>query len=196
MVCLSSCQNNGMILTPQITNSSRGFQIEWGILNIFTKENQMLNSFPHKSENTRMHSSRMRTACSLTVSHHILCMPPHNHTCPPPTMHAPQQPHTPPCNHTHCPTTTHAPQQAHMLPAATHAPQQPHTPPQPCTPLQQPCMPLHNHAHPPTPTHTPSNHTCPLPTMYAPWQPHTPPSNHAHPATTHAASPLWTDRHL
>ena len=83
---------------------------------------------------TRMHSSRMRTTRSLTVSRRILCIPPATmHT--PATMHAPRQPCTPPgnhacppqpcmppCNHTCPPTTMHAP--------GNHAcPQQPRMPP-------------------------------------------------------------------
>ena len=59
---------------------------------------------------TRMHSSRMRTARSLTVSPCVVI----SHTCPPPlgaTMHAPQsnhacppeQPCMPPRNHRHPP---------------------------------------------------------------------------------------------
>ena len=61
----------------------------------------------------RMHSSRMRTARSLTVCRSrsiwggacMACMPPTCHACPP-TMHAPL-PHTPPCHA--CPPITHAP---------------------------------------------------------------------------------------
>ena len=90
---------------------------------------------------TRMHSSRMCTARSLTVSRCILCMAPRNHACPP-------QPCTPPAT-MHVPlATTHAPQ------ATTHAPLQPHMSPQPCTPPAtmhapwQPCMRPSNHAHP------------------------------------------------
>ena len=61
---------------------------------------------------TRMHSSRMRTARSLTVSRRIPCTPP-------------QQPHPPPAT-THTPVaTTHAPS------ATMHAPPRNH---QPCTP--------------------------------------------------------------
>ena len=74
-----------------------------------------------------MHSSRMRTARSLTVSYHILCTPPSA------TMHAPPQPCMPP-NHA-CP------------PATTYAPQQPCTPPSNHTP--------HNHACPLATMHTP-----------------------------------------
>ena len=113
---------------------------------------------------TRMHSSRMRTARSLTVSCHILCMPPppHNHT-PPPAIHAPCN-HTCPPNHTSPPTTMHPP-------ATMHAPS--------------------NYA-PPATMHTPRNHACPPTTMHAPPQPHMPPSNHAcPPATTHP--PPWTE---
>ena len=71
-----------------------------------------------KWRKTRMHSSRMRTARSLTVSRRILCTSPSNHACPP-------------CNHTcppattHPPTTTHAPQQPHMPPTNMHTPLQP-----------------------------------------------------------------------
>ena len=126
----------------------------------------------------RMHSSRMRTACSLTISCHILCMLPHNHA-PPTTMHAPNNhahPNTTthqPCNHTH-PLNNHAP------PATTHASQQPHMPPS-------------NHTCPPATTHAPQQPCMPPATTHAPWQPCTspttmhPPSNHAHPpATMHA----------
>ena len=91
---------------------------------------------------TRMYSSRMRTARSLTISCHILCMPPpektmhapwKNHTCPPEkTMHTclpPKKPSTPPGkNHAHPPRKNHA----HM------PPEKPHTPPS-----------QSNHAHPP-----------------------------------------------
>ena len=111
------------------------------------------------SYTTRMHSSRMRTARSLTVSRHILHMPPSNHACPLATMHAPQQPRMPPA-------TMHAPGNHTCPPSTMHAPQQPHTPPsnharprQPCMPSpRQPCM-------PPSKPHMP-----PLP-----WQPHMPP---------------------
>ena len=95
---------------------------------------------------TRMHSSRMRTACSLTVSHRK------NHACPP------QQPCMPPWEHprmpplgatTHAPrATTHAPRSNHTCPprATMHIPpEQPRMPPQ-----EQPCMPPRsNHARPP-----------------------------------------------
>ena len=110
---------------------------------------------------TRMHSSRMRTAHSLTVFCHILCTPPpaimhtpHNHTWNPPQPCMPPSNHTPHDNHT-------CPPQPHIPPAVTHAPQQPHMPP-------------HNHACPPC------NHACPLQpcmppaTMYTPTAMHTP----------------------
>ena len=97
-----------------------------------------------------MHSSRMRTARSLTVSPYLVvshacppweqpCMPPwsnhahppqSNHTCPPrATMHAPwEQPCTPPG------ATTHAPPEQPLTPpgATMHAP-----------------LPRSNHARPP-----------------------------------------------
>ena len=79
-----------------------------------------LCSFWQKNCKTRMHSSRMRTAHSLTVSHCILCTPPCNH--PPTTMHTPPQPCMPslqPCM---------PPWQPHMPPATTHPPKKPHTP--------------------------------------------------------------------
>ena len=115
--------------------------------------NPIFDQLCKKVHETRMHSSRMRTARSLTVSCCILCTPPGNYACPPqlcmpPTaMHAPYnhtcppQPCTPPCNHTH--------------------PPQPHTSPG-------------NHACPPATTP-------PRATMHAPWQPHMPPGNHACP---------------
>ena len=120
----------------------------------------------------------MRTARSLTVSCHILCMSPSatthtpcNHThCPLETMHAPLQPHSPP------PATTHAPLQPCMPPSATtHPPATTHTHP------QQPCMPPSNHACPPTTMYTPQQPCMPPTTMHAPLQPHMPP-NHACPS--------------
>ena len=101
-----------------------------------------------------MYSSRMRTARSLTVSHHIPYMPPTTHKppqpcMPPTTMHTPPQPCMPPiimhapCNHACPPTTTHAPRN-HTCP-----------PPQPHILPQQPCLPLRNHACPPTTMHAP-----------------------------------------
>ena len=124
-----------------------------------------------------MHSSRMRTARSLTVSRHILrthpwkqpCIPPgSNHACPPEQPCTPPQSNhacTPPgSNHT-CPlgATTHAPwEQSHMSPlgATMHA--------TPC-PLGA------------------TMHATPCPpgaTMHSPPEPPRMPP------------PLWTDRHL
>ena len=69
-----------------------------------------------KKTRTRMHSSRMRTACSLIISHSICharlpAMHTHCHACPPAT-HAPL-PCMPPCphapHHAHPPTTMHTP---------------------------------------------------------------------------------------
>ena len=102
-----------------------------------------------------MHSSRIRTARSLTVSHHILHTPP-------------QQPRMPPDMHAPHPATMHAPWQPcipgnHAHPLATM-----HAPWQPCTP-QQPHAPS-NHAHPPATTHAPLStmHAPPPSTMHAP----------------------------
>ena len=132
-----------------------------------------------------MHSSRMCTVCSLTVSHHILC------TNPPPW-----QPCKPPCDHAHPPTThprNHAhPWQpcmpplaaTHALPATTHA-----------TPLQ-PCMPPCNHACPQQPCMPPCNHAPPT-TMHTTQQPCMPPlaTMHEHPSGNHTCLPphLWTE---
>ena len=91
---------------------------------------------------TRMHSSRMRTARSLIISPYLIV----SHTCPPgATTHAPQSNHAcppgsnhaPPWSNPACPpgATTHAP------PQSNHA----------CPPQEQPCTP-----------HSPqSNHACP-----------------------------------
>ena len=89
-----------------------------------------------------MHSSRMRTARSLTVSHRKTTHTPPGATKPPrATMHAPPEQ---PCMPSPLGATTHTPQ------ATMHAP------------LEQPCMPPQSsHACPPG-----SNHTCP------PEQPH------------------------
>ena len=106
------------------------------------------------TKNTRMHSSRMRTARSLTVSHRILCTP------PPATTHAPWLPRIPPSNHA-SPPTMHAPHN-HTHPPGNHAhPWQPRIPPPPSS-----------HAHPPATMHAPHNHAHPLVT----WQPHMPPT--------------------
>ena len=83
---------------------------------------------------TRMHSSRMRTACSLTVSHGIC------HTCPNPAMHAPL-PCMPPTMHTPLPCTPY------------------HTHPLPCTLLHHTCPTTAKHAptmHAPLPRTPPS----------------------------------------
>ena len=153
----------------------------------------------------RMHSSRMRTARSLTVSCCILRMP------PPATMHAPQQPRMPPSNHTCAPATTHPPGTTHVPGNHTHPLATTH-PPSNHTSPQQPCMPPGNHTHPLQPRMPPGNHACPLPatthaplpatthaplpatmhaplpaTMHAPRNYTCPLGNHAHPqATTHA----------
>ena len=117
---------------------------------------------------TRMHSSRMHTTRSLTVSPYLIifhaCPPPRsNHACPPrATMHAPIPPRG----------TTHAPPW-----------EQPCMPPkQPHTPLEQPCTPPRATMHAPQeqPRMPPqSNHACPHP----PEQPRMPPTPGA---TTHA----------
>ena len=85
---------------------------------------------------TRMHSSRMRTARSLTVCQsRSICRGAggswsgacHAH---PPAMHAPP-PHTPPTMHD--PPAMHAPHHTH--PPAMHAPQATHAPPSTHAPL-------------------------------------------------------------
>ena len=113
-----------------------------------------------------MHSSRMRAAGSLTVSHSIwwgVCMP-----CTPPAMHAPR-----PC----MPPTMHAPCHAHPHHACPF-----HACPFPCHACPLPCM----------PHHTPC-HACPLP--HAPPAMHVPchghplpcmPPYHAYRPTMHA----------
>ena len=64
---------------------------------------------------TRMHSSRMRTARSLTISRRILHTPPREKPCMPPRKnHA----HPPGSNHTHPPRSNHACPPG----ATTHAP--------------------------------------------------------------------------
>ena len=105
-----------------------------------------------------MHSSRMRTTRSLTVSRHILCtpwqphmppqqpcMPPphHNHACPPTTMHVPS-------NHACPPTTMHTPHNQTCPEATMHTLGNLTCPP-PAT------------WHPPATTHAPVDrmtHTC------------------------------------
>ena len=113
---------------------------------------------------TRMDSSRMCTARSLTVSLYLIV----SHAHPPrATTHAPRSNHA-------CPpgATMHAPPEQPCMPlrATTHAP-----PEQPCTP------PWSNHACPPEQPHIPpqSNHAHPPgATTHAP---HPPRSNHTHP---------------
>ena len=110
-----------------------------------------------------MHSTRMRTARSLTVSRISLypmhapqsnhAHPPSNHACPPQSNHA----HPPPGSNHACPPCD----QPHMLPRSNHA----------CPPREQPCMPPG------------SNHTCPTPQE----QPCTPPLEQPH------MPPLWTE---
>ena len=104
---------------------------------------------------TRMHSSRMHTACSVIISPYLIishaCPPRHTclpSSCMPPTMHTPQQPCLPP---------------ATMPAPSNHA-----------HPPQQPCMSPGNHARPPTTMHAPWQ-PCMPPSN------HTPPSNHACP---------------
>ena len=71
---------------------------------------------------TRMHSSRMCTARSLTVSSRMSRTPPPcQHACYPLQPHMTSRNHAPPHNHAHPLATTH------VLP-------QPHVPPQPCMP--------------------------------------------------------------
>ena len=75
-----------------------------------------------------MHSSRMRTACSLTECH---ASPPPCHACPPtchaphhacpPAMHTTPATHAPP--HATCPPAMHTP--CHACPPATYAPPHP-----------------------------------------------------------------------
>ena len=114
---------------------------------------------------TRMHSSRMRTARSLTISRHIPCTPPWINHAHPPSNHAPpeqpcmppEQPHMPPWSNHACPpwsnhacprATLHppweqprmAPEQPHMPPWSNHA-----CPPPPgatmhASPQEQPCI--------------------------------------------------------
>ena len=117
-----------------------------------------------------MHSSRMRTASSLTVSHSI-CHACLNTTHVPPVMHASlpctpplathtPMPHTcPPAMHTPLPCT---PPAMHALlpcmPPAMHIPM-PHTHPLPCIPPCHASAPCHAH---PLPCMPPC-HACPPP---------------------------------
>ena len=112
---------------------------------------------------TRMHSSRMCTARSLTVSHRIPCtpLPPHMTPLPPcmPPCHTCPQPCTPPAMH----PPPCMPPLPHMPPTTTHPP--------PCTPpamhatpaMHAPCHVHPRHACPPA-MHAPC-HACPLPCM-------------------------------
>ena len=108
---------------------------------------------------TRMHSSRMCTACSLTVSRSIC------HACSP-TMHAPYM-HTPyhahhPCHA--CSPATHAP--LPCMPPCDTCPPAMHSPamhaPLPCTPptMHAPAKHAPHHTHTPLPC-TPPCHACP-----------------------------------
>ena len=150
---------------------------------------------------TRMHSSRMCTAHSLTVSPYLVV----SHACP--NREQPHMPPEQPC----------MPQPG----ATTHAPQSNHT----CPPMEQPCMPPRSnhtpylrissyamHAPPGATTHVPQEQPCmpPRATTHAPWeQPCTQPpqSNHAPPqeqqcmapeqpctpTSNYAHPPLWTE---
>ena len=91
------------------------------------------SSFECKYYETRMHSSRMRTARSLTVSAYLVVSdarpPQSNHACPlGATTHAappPRRNHTPPPNNHACPpgATMHAPRSNHTCPPwSNHAP--------------------------------------------------------------------------
>ena len=139
---------------------------------------------------TFIYNSRMRTARSLTVSRHILCMAPQKkprmppqkkpcmRPCPPrKTMHAPRKkPCMPPQK------TMHPWKKPCMPPPG----EQPHTP-SPWSnhthPTEQPCMPpKKNHACPLEQPHMPLEQPCmpPEKNMHAPPNHHTcPPSNHA-----------------
>ena len=121
-----------------------------------------------------MHSSRMRTARSLTVSAYLVV----SHAHPPWRNHAPpEQPCTPG-------TTTHPPGATMHAPWRNHAPpEQPHT-----HPREQPRMPPRATTHTPPSNHAcpPSNHACPPgATMHAPR-----PTTHAPPVNR------MNDRHV
>ena len=133
-----------------------------------------------------MHSSRMRTARSLTVSPYLVVSP--THTPPPqeqPHMPPWEQLHMPPWSNHACPpgATTHTPRSNHACPPRATTPpratmytpwEQPHTPQeQPCMPpsQEQPCMPPgSNHACPPEQPCMPAQQPCmpPQATMHAP----------------------------
>ena len=149
----------------------------WLLLEFFEKHKNGNNAniggrgfttWKQKTRWTRMHSSRMRTACSLTVSRRILRTPPPEKTthAPPekPCMPPPKKTCMPPRKKTCKPpgATMHTPR------ATTHDPQSNHA----CPP-EQPCTSPRNHAAPQ------SNHGC------------TPQSNYARPpgVTMHAPIP-------
>ena len=117
----------------------------------------------------------MRTACSLTISHHIPWMPPCNHAHPVPQPHmSPATMHTP-NNCTPPPTATHAqslPLQPHMPPCNHACLPQPHMcPPQPCIPTAtMHAPPPHNHAHPLQPHMPPSPSQPCMPPLWTEWQ--------------------------
>ena len=135
-------------------------------LNMYTQDNSKYentykcNSFKIQDQ-TRMHSSRMRTARSLIVSPYLVV----SHACPPgATMHAPprsnyacppEQPCIPPQEQPRMPppgATTHAPpEQPRMPPRSNHA----------CPPGATTHAPGSNHAHPPGATmHAPPEQPC------------------------------------
>ena len=144
------------------------------------------NFCTHLHLHTRMHSSRMRTACSLTISRsiyqgrghacHACTPPPHM----PPAMHVPCHA-CPPC-HTYplpCMPPPHMPP-CHACPPAMHTPC--HACPPPCTPCHVPLLPHTPPMHAPLGMHVPTTHTTPA--THAPL-PHIP-CCHAHPPAMHA----------
>ena len=164
------CCYKDIVMTFQVQNSLflKDIQFEWPL-----------------QKTTRMHSSRMRTARSLSVSRSICCGTHAPLPRTPPAMHPPatHAPHTPlPCTPAPLPRTP----PSHTCPPAMYTPVPCMPPamqssPQPCMPpathAPQPCMPPATNAPQPC---MPPCHTCP-PAMHAPL-PCTP--------------PLWTDRHL
>ena len=131
-----------------------------------------INLFTLKITITRMHSSRMRTACSLTVSRRILRMPPRGKT-----IHTAQEKPCTPTQEKPCMPPGEKPR---MPPRkTTHAPpgKKPHTPP---PTWQNPCMPPQKKPHmPPSKNHA----CCPSPQQKL----RLPPHNHMPlQATTHA----------
>ena len=95
---------------------------------------------------TRMHSSRMRTARSLTVSHRILHMPPQEKPHMPPWEQPCMPPREQPCTHT-LGKTMPPREQPCMPPGSNHThPRSNHA----CPPgSNHTCPPRSNHAHPP-----------------------------------------------